>query len=138
MDEMTKVDEAGRHGESLEDCAQRFKQWRVSRRRGARIPKALWAAAVELAKLHGAQRIAQALRVDVNGLTRRMARSGAAPGKGERDTQFMELVVPPMPAPVHECVVELRNARGARMRVELTGTGVAALAGVCGAFFGAR
>jgi hypothetical protein len=136
MDEKTKVDEAGRHGESLELVAERFKHWRENRRRGARIPKALWAAAVELAQLHGAKPIAQALHVDVNALTRRMARCGAAPGKG--DTQFMELVAPPMPTPVHECVVELRNARGARMRVELTGTGVAALAGVCSAFFGAR
>jgi hypothetical protein len=37
----------------------------------------------------------------------------------------------------HECVVELENARGAKMRVELNGPGVAALAGLCSSFWGA-
>jgi hypothetical protein len=34
-------------------------------------------------------------------------------------------------------VVELENARGAKMRVQLDGPGVAALAGLCSAFWSA-
>jgi hypothetical protein len=35
-----------------------------------------------------------------------------------------------------ECVVELRNAAGATMRVELAGNGLSILAGMCRAFCG--
>ena len=36
-----------------------------------------------------------------------------------------------------ECVIELQNARGAKMRVELSGNGIAGLAGICNTFWGA-
>jgi hypothetical protein len=38
---------------------------------------------------------------------------------------------------MRECVVELENARGATMRVELNGAGLAGLAGLCSAFWSA-
>ena len=38
---------------------------------------------------------------------------------------------------VHDCVVELHNARGAKMRVELNAGGLAGLAHLCRAFWGA-
>ena len=45
-----------------------------------------------------------------------------------------------MPAPsacAPQCVVELANARGGRMRVELNGQGLVGLSALCGAFLGA-
>jgi hypothetical protein len=36
-----------------------------------------------------------------------------------------------------DCAVELENARGARMRVELNGHGLASLVGLCSAFWSA-
>jgi hypothetical protein len=36
-----------------------------------------------------------------------------------------------------ECVVEVENARGAKMRVELNGAGLAGLAGLCSVFWSA-
>jgi len=36
-----------------------------------------------------------------------------------------------------ECIVEMGNARGAKMRVELSGQGLAGLVGLCSAFWSA-
>ena len=87
----------------------RFKRWRESRQRGEHIPPALWAAAVAVAKEHGLHRIAHELRVDYDGLKRRLERAGGAASSGMLDTRF----------------------------VELSGNGLAGLAGLCGAFWSA-
>ena len=142
MEETTRVEQAGGHGPSLELTAQRFARWREVRRRGEHVPPALWAAAVELAKAHGVQRIVEELQLDVERLKRRMQHVAAAtPAAGETDAQFVEMFTATTTAPavdVRECVVELHNARGATMRVELAGSGLAALADLCSAFCGAR
>jgi hypothetical protein len=120
--------------------AQRFQHWREGRKRGEHIPSALWAAAVSVAKQHGLHRIAHELRVDYDGLKRRVEHPGGAMPRGELDTQFVELFAPAAPAAaagLRECVVELENARGSKMRVELNGNGLAGLAGLCGAFWSA-
>ena len=142
MEETTKAEQASGHGRpSLELTAQRFARWREVRRRGEHVPPALWAAAVELAAAHGVLRVADELQLDVERLTRRMQHVAAAsPATGEADTQFVEMfATTTAPAvDVRECVVELHNARGATMRVELAGSGLAALADLCSAFCGAR
>jgi hypothetical protein len=131
--EEAKVEPARSCGESLEQVGERFKQWREARLRGEHIPADLWAAAVVMAKEHGLYRIAHELRVDHDGLKRRLERAG----EGKRDSQFVELFAVPaaIAAGLRECVVELENARGAKMRVELNGKGLAGLAGLCRAFW---
>ena len=139
MNEGAKVEPATVHGESLEQVAQRFKRWRETRLRGEHIPSHLWAGAVGMAKKHGVQRIAHELRVDHDGLKRRVECAGGVVRVGALDTQFVELFAAPAAtaAGMRECVVELENARGAKMRVELNGKGLAGLAGVCSAFWSA-
>ena len=139
MEETRKIEQASGHGESLEQVEQRFRRWREGRQRGERIPPALWAAAVDVAKEHGLHRIAHELHVDYDGLKRRVERAGDTAPRGKLDTQFVELFAPAAPAAggLRECVVELENARGAKMRVELNGHGLAGLAGLCSAFWGA-
>ena len=61
MDKMAKVERASAAGESLEQLKQRFICWRESRKQGARIPQALWAAAVGEAKQYGVYQVARAL-----------------------------------------------------------------------------
>ena len=140
MDEKAKFEQA-RHGESLEQIEERFKHWRETRARGEHIPAVLWAAAVGLAKQHGMYRVACVLRVDQDRLKRRLERAGAggAAQGGKIATRFVELLVSPTPAAARlcECAVELVNPRGARMRVELNGNGLAGLAGLCSTFWGA-
>jgi hypothetical protein len=140
MEETSKAEQASGHGDSLEEVKRRLQHWRGGRKLGEHIPAALWAAAVSVAKEHGVHRVAVELRVDYAGLKRRVERArDAAPGAGNADTQFVELYAPAAPAAagLRECVVELENARGAKMRVELNGNGLAGLAGLCSAFWGA-
>ena len=42
----------------LDGLRRRFERWRRSREIGSRIPEALWAAAVKLAKAYGTQGLA--------------------------------------------------------------------------------
>ena len=139
MEETRKSEQASGHGESLEQIEQRFRHWRENRKRGEHIPASLWAAAVGLAKEHGPQRIVRALRVDDDRLKKRLEHAGGAARAGKVDTRFVELFAAPAStaAGMRECVVELENARGAKMRVELNGHGVAGLAGLCNAFWSA-
>lgn len=137
MAERAMVEQA-RHGESLEQVEQRFERWRETRARGEHIPAVLWAAAVGLAKRHGMYRVACVLRVDQDRLKRRLERAGGESQAGKVATRFVELLVSPAPAAASlcECAVELENARGAKMRVELNGNGLAGLAGLCSTFWG--
>ena len=137
MRQTTKGEYASGHGESMEQIEQRFRRWRETRVRGERIPPALWAAAVGLARQHGLHRVAHDLGVDYAGLKRRLERAGGAVQAGKVDTRFVELLVSPtaLAAGRCECTVELENARGARMRVELNGNGLGGLAGLCTAFW---
>jgi hypothetical protein len=90
-----------------------------------------------MAKEHGLHRIAHELRVDHYGLKRRLERAGGVARGGRLDTQFVDLFAAPAAtaAGMRECVVELENARGAKMRVELNDNGLAGLAGLCSAFW---
>jgi len=139
MDQIAKAEPARRQGESLEQVAERFRHWRETRIRGEHIPPDLWAAAVGLGKEHSLQRIAHELRVEHGGLKRRVERAGVVARGVKLDTQFVELFAAPAvtAAGMRECVVELENARGAKMRVELNGKGLAGLAGLCSAFWSA-
>ena len=140
MDERAKVEQA-RHGESLEQVGERFKRWRDARARGEHIPAVLWAATVGMARQHGLHRVAHDLHVDYNRLKKRLERAGGAAQGSKVSTRFVELTVSPAMQPAAqslcECAVELENARGAKMRVELNGNGLAGLAGLCSTFWSA-
>ena len=134
----TKSEQAGEYGESLEQVKQRFVLWREGRKRGERISNALWAAAVGLVERHGLLRTAQELRIDCDGLRKRIARGAGSKHIREAQAQFVELFAPPAlsTAPTAECVVEMENSRGGKMRVELKS--LDGLAGLTSAFWGAR
>ena len=139
MDERAKVGQARVPGESLEQIGERFKRWRETRVRGEHIPQVLWAAAVGMAREHGLHRVVCELRVDRDRLKKRLEHDGGAAQPGKSGTRFVELMVSPAPGvpSLCECAVELENGRGAKMRVELNGNGIAGLAGLCSAFWGA-
>jgi len=109
----------------LERVRQRFEQWRqLPRRRGRRrIPERLWRAAVDVAGKHGAYMTARALRLDYRRLKDRLTGAGqhqrGDPSDG-RGASFVELMAPALGGGT-ECVVELEDDRGARMRIQLKG-----------------
>ncbi len=109
----------------LSDVQSQFERWRRSRKRGTRIPEALWQAAAEAAGEHGVSRTAQALGLDYYGLKKRLestaelSESEPAAGPGR---EFLEI---PLFASAPDCVLEMEDAQGARLRVELRGTAAA-------------
>lgn len=131
-------------GDRLAELADQFRCWRESRRRGERIPPQLWAEAVELARELGVPRVANRLRLNTDSLNKRLAAAAGQLQTAPAEPVFVELLrVSDAPAAtvnaasVHECVVELHNARGAKMRVELNAGGLAGLAHLCQAFWSA-
>jgi len=148
----------------LEDVAKQFKHWRESRVRGERIPVALWVEAVQMCQQHTPQRVASVLRVALAGLMQRLGHGGdgvaSRPGLA---TEFVEVLMstpqmaephsaacpletapvakPLAPratvAPAHECVLEMENVHGAKMRVQLNGAGLASLGPLLSSFWGA-
>jgi hypothetical protein len=141
---LSEIEQAGAPGDDLQGIKQRLQDWRAQRQMGERIPAPLWAQAVDAARQHGVYRVSIDLRLDYAGLKRRVEGSGATVPRGRVAPQFVELLAntaaasaPAATAVRHECVVELENARGAKLRVQLNGPGVAALAGLCSSFWSA-
>jgi hypothetical protein len=105
----------------LEAGRQRFERWRRARKGHSRIPELLWTSAVKLAGTYGLCRTARTLGLDYNALKRRI--NSAEPrdsSRQETTPAFVELV-PPGPAGLPECIVELEHPRGAKMRIHLKG-----------------
>ena len=107
----------------LSDVQNQFERWRRSRPRGTRIPTALWRAAAEAAREEGVSKTAQALRLDYYGLKKRVKQKGAfsrrLPEDGSVPT-FVELALPAETGS-GQCLLELEDAAGSKMRVELKG-----------------
>ena len=129
-------------GEVLLQLKRQFDQWRAGRKVGERISLDLRAGAVAAAVEHGAYRVAAELHLDYAVLKRRAALAGGKAAATEWAPRIVELFAPAGPtAPAGvsqpECVVELDNARGAKMRVELSGEGLCSLSALCSAFWAA-
>ena len=105
----------------LEAGRQRFERWRRTRNGHSRIPERLWTSAVRLAGAYGPCRTARTLRLDYNALKKRVDSAAPYDSSGqETATPFVELL-PPQHACLPECIVELEDPRGAKMRIRLPG-----------------
>ena len=107
----------------LNDVRSQFDRWRQSRKRGTRIPETLWQAAVEAAGECGVSKTTQALGLDYYGLKKRVespdAITESEPAAGR---EFLEI---PLFASAADCVLEMVDAEGTRLRVELRGSAAA-------------
>lgn len=143
MEATSKAVQTTACSEGLLRLKRQFHQWRAGRRAGERIPSDLWAGAVAAAGERGAYRVAAELHLDYAVLKRRAALAGGKTPAAELTPRFVELFAPaartaPAGAASSACVVELDNARGAKMRVELDGNGLAVgLSVLCSAFWAA-
>ena len=97
---------------------RKFGQWRQRHRPGAPIPQELWRQAAELACRYGISRTARALRLDYYSLKKRVA----APARsGQRVPEFVEILPGGMPGPRAECLIEVEDGSGGKMRIHLQG-----------------
>ncbi len=115
---------------------RRLERWRRRRNRPARIPEDLWALAVELAREHGLAPTARALRLDYYSLKKRLEGGGADRGASaaRKVGPFVEVVASELLPPFAEFVVELEDAHGVRMRIQVKGGGVPDLSTLVRAF----
>ena len=119
--------------ESLARGRERFEAWRRSRKVGARIPDQLWSLAVTLAEAHGLSCTASALKLDYDSLKNRVAGRNCGDSQSVAPT-FVELSPPPLVPSTTECVIELEDGLGARLRVHLRGCEIPDLAVLCRSF----
>ena len=117
--------------ERLARTRSHLEQWRRRRRRGERIPEDLWGEAVALARERGVSWTASALRVEYYGLKRRLREAGA----GSR-VEFVEVPVAGLLGSP-ECVVQIEDGAGTRLRVELRGAATSGVEAVARALWGA-
>ena len=121
----------------LERTRQRFERWRETRKVRSRIPESLWTSAVKMAKAYGINRTARALRVDYYSLKERVEGEASSSGVSKRNTSssFVELAAPAI-ASTCECLLELEDVAGAKMRIHLKGVEVPDLAALSRSFWG--
>ena len=106
----------------LEQARRRFERWRRTRKIGSRIPQALWATAVKLAEVYGIHPTARALRVNYYSLKKRMEEEASRSRKVVRASgaTFVELAATAQTG-MPECVLELEDVEGTKMRMQLRG-----------------
>jgi hypothetical protein len=104
----------------LQPLAQRMKVWRATRTRGQRIPKELWIAATELARVHGLNHTAATLKLNYYGLQRRLSSGPLQRKLRVPPPAFVELAAPSLPTNLDDHgTLELVQASGARLTLRL-------------------
>jgi hypothetical protein len=103
---------------ALRQSQRKFEQWRQRRRPRAQIPQELWRQAAELACRYGISRTARALRLDYYSLKKRVA---TAAGTGERAPEFVEILPGGLSAGRPECLIEVEDPGGVKLRIHLQG-----------------
>jgi hypothetical protein len=119
----------------LEQLRRRFEEFRNTQSARSRLPESLWAAAAELARRHGVNPTARALRLDYTGLRKRVEKQGRHKRKREvaAPPTFMEFIAPGAKA-VTNCTVEVESAQGGKLRLELKAVATTELASLIRAF----
>ena len=110
-----------RNQQRLEEVKQLFTTWRTSRKQKTRIPDELWKAAASLATQYSIHQISRALRLNHTALKDQVA---AHTQENDSTTApqvcFLELP-PPQSPPLSECLIEMENRHGEKMRMHFTG-----------------
>jgi hypothetical protein len=105
---------------SLIEVKEQFKTWRRTRKRLEPIPEKLWAAAVGLTAQHSISQISKELVVDYSVLKRRVPIKKKDAATSTDPSGFIEVNLEP-PAAVPECIVEMQDRLGSKMRMHFKG-----------------
>ena len=105
---------------SLSEVKEQFKNWRRTRKSHRPIPEKLWQAAVSLTAKHSISQISKELVVDYTALKKRVPIKKKNTAAKMSPADFIELNLEP-PAAVLECIVEMEDNLGAKMRMHIRG-----------------
>ena len=101
---------------------ERFEKWRSKHKTYRRLPEYLWSAAAKLAGEYGLNRTARALRLDYNGLKKRIETTvSSGTSQTSVRSQFLQLLPSELTAAA-ECIIECENINGIKLRIHLKGT----------------
>ena len=106
--------------QSLSEVKEQFKTWRRTRKSLRPIPKDLWEAAVNLTAKHSISQIAKELVLDYTALKRRVRVKNKDGAVSTNPPDFIEVNLEP-PAAIAECIVEMQDIAGAKMRMHFRG-----------------
>jgi hypothetical protein len=104
----------------LDEVKEQFKAWRKTRKSLRPIPEQLWSAAVDLTAHHSISQISKQLVVDYSALKRRVQLKKKDSAALTSSPDFIELNLKP-PAAASECMVEMQNRQGSRLRMHFRG-----------------
>ena len=105
---------------SLSEVKEQFKIWRRTRKSPRPIPVKLWRAAVSLTDTHSISQISKELVLDYSALKKRVLIKKKSTADKTSPPGFFELNLEP-PAAVLECMVEMQDTLGAKMRMHFRG-----------------
>ena len=103
---------------ALEEVKQKFAEWRENKTGRERIPDSLWSTATDLFHSFGltVNKIARSLRLNYSALKTHIAEKSSVILKSTEETSatFVEL---PTPQGYSDCVIEMENQSGVKMRM---------------------
>jgi len=103
---------------TLSEVKEKFELWRKTRKNRKPIPRELWDTAANLSETHSINQISKALRLNYTALKKRVNKMEATEAciqKGQASS-FVELNFEQPPL-VSECIVEMQDCSGAKMRM---------------------
>jgi hypothetical protein len=109
--------------EPIAQLKRQFDQFRSAQPHRAKIPEALWQAAVELARQHGLYAVAHPLCLDYVGLKRRLAGGTEVCEKKKASSPGFVEMIAAHPGAAAECVIEFESKSGGKMRIQWKGWG---------------
>ncbi len=105
---------------SLSEVKAQFKNWRRTRKSPRPIPEQLWQAAVSLTAAHTVSQISKELVLDYSALKKRVLIKNKDGADKMSPPGFIEVNLEP-PAAVSECIVEMQDIGGAKLRMHFRG-----------------
>jgi hypothetical protein len=105
---------------TISQVKEQFKIWRRTRKSPRPIPEKLWAAAVSLTANHSISQISKELVVDYSALKKRVPIKKKDSAASMSPSGFIEVNLEP-PTAVSECIVEMQDILGAKMRMHFRG-----------------
>ena len=105
---------------TISEVKEQFKIWRKTRKSPRPIPEKLWAAAVSLTANHCLSQISKELVVDYSALKKRVPIKKKDSAASMSPSGFIEVNLEP-PAAVSECIVEMQDILGSKMRMHFSG-----------------
>jgi hypothetical protein len=105
---------------TLREVRSRFETWRRGKKRGSRIPKDLWAAAVKVCTGQSINQVSRALGLNHTELKRRVrGTERRADGQVFSGTKFLELPLGLETDPI-VCSLELERTGGDKLKMSLS------------------